>query len=622
MAARMSERCEYRRKAGARHASGKEGGRVVRVAGSRRRGFTLTEVLVALAVMVILFALLFAPMIAGLDWVSTGRANVKLQDACRYTMETLRRELGEAVYVHRTSGAMFPGANAAPYDQDDIFAPNYSQITFNPPERDNQGRVKHPPRATTEWVDTDGDGIGDTQLNVVVRYAVRLVDPSREYSEENPFTLFRQEFIWDPSQAWPYLGRYNSSGVWEPETPISENALTPRRGATFVPTTTVSWTAGATAPTYTNGYYVPGAGTNVMYLFQGVQFVPQRITGEVLQTDNGIVYKSRYGGWDGTPLSYYRDGGGDPYDFLPPYDPAHDPAFGVYRSELDARIMLYRWTGTGYTSLRTGMDSMAPAPLMRSVRLRWSPDGGAVTCGQQAKTVGTNYYYRIIQFNGMAASGWYNVAPSAGIAAIWPSSSANPQDSADAPYAYRIDPDDGDGAAVIDPESVKVRVVGYVGGQRRQIELKPTENFDQTSIRGDEFCPHLIRQDYDSDGTPDGTTLMLRLSRYDPPRPTSLALFGSSPAAANTFQIQMLYYYRRNATYDATKDAAGEEPFVSDIVKVDYSTRTIQNVGISLQRYTDLEETAVGSGIYRIPPGEHPNEVTVRDQVVARNYGR
>ncbi|MBP8950929.1 MAG: prepilin-type N-terminal cleavage/methylation domain-containing protein, partial [Armatimonadetes bacterium] len=63
----------------------------MRIAGGRCTGFTLIEVMVALAIMVILFALLFAPMIAGLEWVSSGRANVGMQDACRYAMEQIRR---------------------------------------------------------------------------------------------------------------------------------------------------------------------------------------------------------------------------------------------------------------------------------------------------------------------------------------------------------------------------------------------------------------------------------------------------------------------------------------------------------------------------------------------------
>ena len=81
-----------------------------------------------------------------------------------------------------------------------------------------------------------------------------------------------------------------------------------------------------------------------------------------------------------------------------------------------------------------------------------------------------------------------------------------------------------------------------------------------------------------------------------------------------------MYYYRRNYVYDAALDAAGREPFVNDVVKVDYSTRKIQNLTLTLQRYMDLEETT--ADVYGLPADERPNDVTIREQIIVRNLAR
>jgi prepilin-type N-terminal cleavage/methylation domain-containing protein len=53
------------------------------IGGLRRAGFTLVEVLVVLAILVILFGLLFAPMMAGMDMATQGRIQARLQDTAR-----------------------------------------------------------------------------------------------------------------------------------------------------------------------------------------------------------------------------------------------------------------------------------------------------------------------------------------------------------------------------------------------------------------------------------------------------------------------------------------------------------------------------------------------------------
>lgn len=558
--------------------------------------------MVALAIMVILFALLFAPMIAGLDWVSSGRANVGMQDACRYAMEQIRRELGEAVYVQQAPGHTFSGPDNTLGTYDDVRVINYSQILFNPPARDSLGQVYYPPRPAT----------GQSGYQKVVRYAIHLVTPGQPYDEFNPFALYRQEFVWNPNETHK-LGSYNSSGIWTPGLPVVENALTPKRGSTFVPTTTV-FTDGVGGsgqfPEYRAGYVENTGGRPVMYLFNGLRFEPHRVAGEELLTDNGVLYKARFGAWDGASL-----GGA----FL--------ANSALAQSELDPRITLFAWDPVSDTYTVPRVDSYAAQS--RPVQVRWSSDGGAVTCGQQARQEwpggsGNIVYYKVINFStARSGAGWYTVSMPGDFTAVYPGNvAATPVDRASAPTQYRIDPSvDINVPALIQPSSVKVRAVAVdSSGMRREFDLKLTQNFDQTEIRGDEFNVQLTRRDHNGDGTPDGTTALLRFSRYDPPSPESRAFFGNTPPALSSFQLQVSYYYRRNYTYDPQRDAAGNWPFVNDLVKVDYSVRSIQNVALTLERYVDLEDD--GSNRMVVPEGDHPNEVSLREQIVIRNFGR
>ena len=75
--------------------------KVVRLAREvgRRRGFTLVELLVVLAILVLLLGLLFAPMMTGLDMARAGQSRARMQDTARYAMEEIRRTVGNAVYV-------------------------------------------------------------------------------------------------------------------------------------------------------------------------------------------------------------------------------------------------------------------------------------------------------------------------------------------------------------------------------------------------------------------------------------------------------------------------------------------------------------------------------------------
>ncbi len=69
----------------------------------RKKGFTLVELLVVMAISVIILGLLFGPIIQGLNLSSRTRAMVGAQDAARFGLERITRELSQATFVFDNS---------------------------------------------------------------------------------------------------------------------------------------------------------------------------------------------------------------------------------------------------------------------------------------------------------------------------------------------------------------------------------------------------------------------------------------------------------------------------------------------------------------------------------------
>jgi len=65
-----------------------------------RRGFTLVELLVAMAVSAILLFLVLGPVVKSLQMTRQAQAMVDAQDAARITLLTISRELGQAMFVY------------------------------------------------------------------------------------------------------------------------------------------------------------------------------------------------------------------------------------------------------------------------------------------------------------------------------------------------------------------------------------------------------------------------------------------------------------------------------------------------------------------------------------------
>ena len=64
-----------------------------------RRGLTLVELLVALAILAVVAGLIVAPLMTGMKLTFKGQARIDAQDAARMALEQVRRDLAEAVRV-------------------------------------------------------------------------------------------------------------------------------------------------------------------------------------------------------------------------------------------------------------------------------------------------------------------------------------------------------------------------------------------------------------------------------------------------------------------------------------------------------------------------------------------
>ena len=608
-----------------------------------RAGFTLIEVLVVLAILVILFAMLFAPMIASLDMVTAGQSKVTMQTAARNALNEIRREVANAMYIYPVPGLVLKGADGLLGTLDDISIPNTSEIVFVGPARTTTGELLEPlaPRS-------DASG-----RIIATRIRVSLADETAVYGRNNPFVLVREEGYYDRVE--------DASSVWWEFTNVSaatpvRNVLSPRMGYDLPASRTIC-TAPGCADRVHEGYLTECptcAGSNLFYVHDNLQFLPERVTGETLQAAaNNTLFQSRHGSWAG----FYNRGTYELNDLDPVAAGKQLMALGA--SELDPRIVMLN--PADWSVVRDSWQNSDSSDTI----LTWDSDRGVIqvgaTTGRWVSVTNPNelnasgdgdsldpgeYYSLIIQnerpylaatstdvYNESgtlaAVRGWdivpiypttgmlicsgcgttwdpatYNIGdacPSGGVACGVLVSSAQAGDPA-MPIAYRIDPTMA-GAwapAKIVPGSVRVIVWAVdTNGRIYQTAYSETTNTVQSEIGPEQFA--VVLSDF-------GQRAEVRFNELNPPSPTMLTRAAITLA---DFGVYIQYYYRRN--YDPTA------PDNDYVIRVDYSTQEIINLRLALQRYIEPEADPGNPDALILPPGSSPDRVALEDQVEVRN---
>ena len=572
-----------------------------------RGGFTLVEVLVVLSILVLLFAMLFAPMMVGLDMVTDGRVRTNMQDALRMTMEQIRRDVSDGAYVYPTPTIRLAGANGTLGDGDDEAVTDYSQIVFVKAERDGEGKLQTPVRpAMHQW-----DDGGVTRYDMAaIRYLVKLVDTTLPWNDANSFALYRQEgiYVWDDAEQKYVFGRRDSVGTFEPGVTDKENVMTPKTGVDIPPTSTVCTACGAASVGYMNECPAACGGTvdDLVYLHSGVKFSPERIEGDTLSaSEHNTLYAAQRGNWMGF--------GNNGTIFLP------GTALSNLESQMQPRIVLQRYDDA--TSSYGGIALDSYSATRSGVNVRWNAADGTVRLGDY-ETVrvsvaaadltalpsrgGNNFFQLTVTDQGDPANtdDYDSSGALAGgrLASVVPIYGALPSAWQDPlmPIAFAVYPDDADGTASsvtakVVPDSVYVRITAVqTDGTVRRAEYSLTETTDQEQIGEFQFAQYQAPNDRQCE---------VRFNRWSPPSPEA---FGS----LSEYYIDIIYYYRRN--FDATTNR-------DDIMVVDYSTAELLNVSLKLNQFADPEPYKTGEIALVVPSDLRISEVTLQSQIEVRN---
>ncbi|MFW5866585.1 MAG: type II secretion system protein [Armatimonadota bacterium] len=643
--------------------AGSAAGNLVARGRQGRSGFTLVEVLVVLAILIILFAMLFAPMIASLDMVTVGQARVTMQTSTRNALTEMRREISNAIRVYPVPGVTDLGGDAVLGTTDgEAFTPNYSKIAFVGPEFAN-GSVVEPlaPRIGENPI-TGEDDVVETVITV------ELLDPAEDYSRGNPFVLVRKEGAtyqeWT-NEVWDGAGEVT---FWDfhPDENVVRNVLSPRGSYDIPVSRTICRACGDTWEGYFAGPECPSCGATAgdqndsyvattepfslfEYVHDNVAFKPERVVNETLEpSGNHTLYHADYKAWAGFPNR------GDVE-----MNALNGGFMQLGASELDPRIAMIN-PRTQDVVRSTWEDSSLISSTSRgsNVVATWNSDRGVVQVGASTgrwvnvpapnTSITPGQYYPLqvqherpdvsitqpideYDLNGdlQDPRDWdlIPVYPTLGML-LCPScgtthdpalhnvgdpcpdgcagtlvSTAQPGDPA-MPIAYRIDVTAAGQyqPAKIVPGSVRVVVWGTdANGRVYQTAYSETANIKQSEIGPQQFA--LVLTDFNQRAE-------VRFSELNPPSPRMLTDAGIT---IEDFGIYIQYYYRRN--YDTS---APDEDFV---IRADYSTREIMNLQLALQRYIEPQVNET-TGVQTIPVDASPDRVALDGQVQVRNLSR
>lgn len=539
-------------------------------------GFTLIEVLVVLAILVILFGLLIAPLISGLDMATQGSSAARLQQDVRIAVERLRRDLAEAIYVYPTHRIPTPGAGMA-------YLSDFSRLLFVLPARDTTGQLYQPLR-----YDLFPPGHSLAGLVRVVRYMPERPDPTQPYSEDNPFVLYRSVGTYDPVTGTYVLdAREALTGKERVDVPVATSVcVNPADAAPAVQ-------AGFMADPATGLPRCPSCGLNfIRYLHKGFAARPRRVAGEVLSPNSlGTVYRAVQGGWDGfaaeTPDGAPREPlGSDPiggtpdidprlmvYQYVPP-DPAAVPTPDPYQDGT--------WSTLVYDSFQ------AVVPIDPALDLSYDRNAGTVTFGTRDSVVLAAETGSAVTANGGTLASLYGTSPEHAYQLVPP-----PSSSGLSPFAkivvetmrvWAMEDSNGDG------------LVGNPGDQ--YVEYTRTDQSAPDEIGFREFWAGW-------DPTLEAAEIRFNRYRFDGSIYPSRAFGG----------IRVEYTYRRNLVR-FTWPLTGEVIEIDDVTRADYSTRWDYQVTVS------VAEVRTEDGAPPAWPNTILNEAPMSVEVKVANMGR
>jgi len=263
-----------------------------------------------MAIMVILFGMLFVPLSTSIDMASAGQARTQMQQHLQMAMQRINRGLANATYIYLPEYIPLAGADGTPLTADDEYLINYSNITFQPP-----GAAVRYAVMTRDYTIEDIGG-----YYYCVPTAPEL---------DNPWILYRMEGEMrdDVVVGRNLFGASDSTGQFVIGYWSSRNALTPARNADIPVTRTICLDANgylvqplSSTFLWAKGYVALGDlddnGTNdieeafgsdgvmLVYIHDGVKFGPLRVENERLAPTanrHQSTFEAEYPHWLGLP---------------------------------------------------------------------------------------------------------------------------------------------------------------------------------------------------------------------------------------------------------------------------------------------------------------------------------
>jgi len=182
-----------------------------------RSGFTLVEVLVALAIFMLLLAIIMVPLNMGFTMLHLGKANSDVQSATQRVIDRMRGDLTKAIYVYPNDVVPtvtgVPTSPKLPYGDPALIAAGATSVPVNPyfdgdPCNAATSRVSNLSRIDMLLPETNNGNILTPVLPTyyIVTYYARRRDVTKAYQPiDNPIVLYRAQipFRGDPSSVHP-----------------------------------------------------------------------------------------------------------------------------------------------------------------------------------------------------------------------------------------------------------------------------------------------------------------------------------------------------------------------------------------------------------------------------------